>query len=315
MPKRRSLSDRVTDSFKVLTELDLSHAYERQAGTIALSVLAVLALALLLVTGGPTAARGTVDVLVELPAAPGLARGDPVLVQGARVGQVSSVTLTSPGHVRVVLEVDERHAPRADAEAQMVALDLIGGQAVHYAPGRSPAPLASGVPVVGAPAVLFRDRLTQLREQAAELLVGLRDVDPDALAAEVGRTRATLARARAAAAAFPADSLAVLARATAARGDSLMAAFTAFRASVPRDAIQAQRESLAVNAATLLAEVGAVQEALDHLRDRVARRAGTAGRLAHDSTFRLELDAARTSLRLLLEKFGGRRRAPPPPPP
>lgn len=315
MAKRRSLSDRVTDSFRVITELDLSHAYERQAGTVALAVLGVLAVVLLIATGGPTAARGTIDVAVALPEAPGIARGDPVLVQGARVGQVKSVDLVRPGHVRVVVTVDEAHAPRADADAHLVALDLVGNQAVAYHPGRSDTRLADTAEVVGSPSVVMRDRLLRLREQAAELLVGLRDVDPAVLAAELRRTRDALEQARAAAAAFPTDSLAALARATTARGDSLLGAFATLKARIPRDAIQAQRESLSVNAAMLLGEVGAVQEALDQLRERVASGSGTVGRLARDSTFRRELDAARTSLRLLLEKFGGRRPAASPPPP
>lgn len=313
MAKRRTLSDRVTDSFKVLTELDLSHAYERQAGTVALSLLAVVAVILLLATGGPGGKGGTMAVEVELANAPGLARGDPVLVRGARVGRVETVRLLSPGHVRVTLAVAQAHAPRRDADAQLVALDLVGNQAVQYDPGRAAEPLAPDVPVVGSPAVLFGDRLTQLKDQAAELLVRLREVDPDALVAEVARTRRALARAQAVAAAFPADSLATAARATVARGDSLMGAFEGLRAAFPRAAIQAQRESLAINAAALLEGVGEVQGTLDLLRERVAAGEGSVGRFAHDSTFRRELDAARSSLRRLLEKFGVRRPAAPPP--
>jgi len=315
MPQRRSLSDRVTDSFKVLTELDLSHAYERQAGTIAIGFIVVLAIATLIVTGGLSRARETVQVVVELPEAPSLARGDPVLVQGVRVGQVHSVQLLRPGHVRVGLTVDVAHAPRQDADARLVAMDLIGNQAVMYEPGRSETPLPDGRTVTGSPSVLLRDQLTQLKDQAAEMFVGLRDVDPEVLAAEVRRTRDALRRAQAAAAAFPTDSLAALARATTARGDSLMVAFATLRGSFPKEALAVQRESLQVNAATLLGEVGAVQEALDVLRARMARSEGTVGRLQHDSTFRRELDAARMSLRLLLEKFGGRRPVASPPPP
>jgi ABC-type transporter Mla subunit MlaD len=313
MPKRRSLSERVTDGFKVLTELDLSHAYERQAGTIALGLLAVLALVVLLTTGGPAGDRGMVEVDVELPAAPGLARGDPVLVLGARVGRVEGVRLVSPGHVLVTLSVARAHAPRLDADAQLVALDLIGNQAVQYDPGRASAPLAPNAPVVGSPSVLFSDRLTQLKEQAAELLVGLREVDPDELAAEVERTRQALARAEAVAGAFPADSLAAAARVTIARGDSLVAEFGALGTAFPRAALQAQRESLAVNAAALVEQAGEVQATLDRLRERVAGGEGSLGRLTHDTAFRHQLEAARTSLRLLLEKFGGRRPAAPPP--
>ena len=315
MPQRRSLSDRVTDSFRVLTELDLSHAYERQAGTIALGALALLVLVGVLATGGLATGRGTIPVAVELPAAPGLARGDPVLVRGVHVGRVESVRLLRPGRVEVMLSVEEAHAPRADADAQLVALDLVGNQAVQYEPGRSATRRAPDRPVAGSPAVVLSDRLAQLREQAAELIVGLREVDPEVLAAAVRRTREALAGAQAVAAGFPADSLAAAARTIAARGDSLVARFDAVRAAFPRDAIQAERESLATNAAALLAEVGEVQGSLDRLREQVARGEGDAGRFTHDTTFRHELDAARASLRLLLEKFGGRRRATSPPPP
>jgi ABC-type transporter Mla subunit MlaD len=312
MAKRRTLADRVTDSFKVLTELDLSHAYERQAGTVALVLLGILGLVLLVATGGPGGDRGTVGVNVELPTAPGLARGDPVLVLGARVGQVEGIRLLRPGHVLVTLTVDAAHAPREDADAQLVALDLVGNQAVQYDPGRAAAPHAPDQPVIGSPAVLFSDRLTQLRERAAELLLGLREVDPDELAAEVERTRRALARAEAAAAAFPQDSLAAVTRLAAARGDSLIAAVRTLQEALPGAAVRTQRESLAVSAATLLEGVGEVQGTLDRLRERMAGE-GNVGRFTRDSTFRAELDAARTALRQLLEKFGGRRPAAPPP--
>jgi ABC-type transporter Mla subunit MlaD len=313
MPQRRSLGDRVTDSFRILTELDLSHAYERQAGAIALGVLAVLLLVGVFVTGRRAAGHPTIDVAVDLPAAPGLARGDAVLVRGVRVGRVESIRLLSPGRVRVMLSVGEAHAPRVDADARLVALDLVGSQALQYDPGRAETPLAPDLPVAGSAAVLLQDRILQLKEQAAELLVGLSELDPDMLDADVRRTRAALARAEAAARAFPSDSLAALARAIAARGDSLIASLGALRAAFPREELRAQRESLAANAATLLAEVGEVQGSLDRIRELAAQRGGRAGRLG-DSTFRRELDAARTSLRLLLEKFGGRRPASPPPP-
>jgi ABC-type transporter Mla subunit MlaD len=310
---RRSLANRVTDSFRVLTELDLSHAYERQAGTVALVLLGVLVVALLVATGGPSGERGRVRVDVELPAAPGLARGDPVLTRGVRVGRVEGVRLLSPGHVQVTLSVDEAHAPRTDAGAQLVALDLIGNQAVQYEPGQAADPLAPGESVLGVPSVLFSDRLTAVKEQAAELVVGLREVDPEALAAEVERTRRALARARAAAAAFPADSFAAAVRASVARGDSVMAAFGDLRAAYPRAALDARRDSLAVSTAALFEQVGEVQGRLDHLRAQLTPDGGNVGRLTGDSTFRRELDAARASLRALLARFGGRRPAAPPP--
>lgn len=312
MPKRRSISDRVTDSFRVLTELDLSHAYERQAGTVTLIVLAAaVGIAVLAGTRAARVAR-TTSVDIELPSSGGLAAGDPVRVRGAQVGRVRAVRLLSPGRVRVSVTVGEAYAPRADATAAPMAVDLVGNVALDYHPGRAAEPLPPGVPVAGTAAATLNERLIDLRDQAAELAIRLRDFDPQVLMADVHRTREALARAQAAASAFPADSLAVALAVTSARGDSVMASLAALGEAFPREAIQAQRESLATNAAALFAEVGEVQASLDRLREQVARGEGNFGRLRHDGTFRAELDSARTSLRLLLEKFGGRRSPPPP---
>lgn len=314
MAKRRSLSDRVTDSFRVLTELDLSHAYERQAGTIALIVLGVVIVTGLIVTGGRAGNGDRIAVEAEVPGAAGLAGGDPVLVRGVRVGQVERVELLAPGQVRIRLSLDPAYAPRRDASVALVALDLVGNQGVMYDPGQAPDPLPADVPVIGPAPETLAEQMQGLREQAGELLVRFREFDPQELSAELERTRAALARAQAAAAAFPADSIATAVRTTAARGSALMADLDSLRAAFPREALQAQRESLATNAATVFANVGEVQGSLDRLRDQVARGEGNVGRFAQDSTFRNELDAARTSLRLLMEKFLGRRPAPEPPP-
>lgn len=315
MAKRRSLSDRVTDSFRVLTELDLSHAYERQAGTIALLVIGLALLAILIATGAGWAGESdTIPVEAELPSAGGLAGGDPVLIRGVPVGRVESVQLVGPGRVRISLSLERAYAPRRDASVELVALDLVGNQGVTYDPGRAADPLPADVPVVGSASVTLTEQFEALGGQAAELLVRLREVDPEELSAEIGRTRKALAGARVVAEAFPMDSLAVAVRAAAVRGDALIASFDSLRASFPRAALTAQRESLAINAAELFANVGEVQGSLDRLRDQVARGEGNAGRFTRDSTFRNELDAARTSLRLLMEKFLGRRPAEPPPP-
>ncbi|MDH5197771.1 MAG: MlaD family protein, partial [Gemmatimonadota bacterium] len=150
MAKRRSLSDRVTDSFRVLTELDLSHAYERQAGTIALIVLGVAIVVALIVTGGRVGGSDRIAFEAEVPSAGGLASGDPVLVRGVPVGRVEGVDLIGPGHVRVRLSVDPAYAPRRDASVVLVALDLVGSQGIMYERGVAADPLPADVPVVGA---------------------------------------------------------------------------------------------------------------------------------------------------------------------
>jgi len=311
MPRRRSLSDRVTGSFRILTELDISHAYERQAGTLALIALAVVAVGVVLVsslTGGP--ARVTVPI--EFPSSGGLAAGDPVLLKGVRIGRVESVRLLGPGRVRVTTSLDPQYAPRRDATAEVLALDLVGNQAVTYDPGTAGQELPSGVPVVGAEPVTLTQQLATLREQAGEIAVRLRGFDPAEFREELERTQEAFARAQRAARAIPADSLAAAVAAVLVEGRGLVSRLDTLRAAFPAATIAAERDSLAANAAVLMDQVAEVQGSLGRLRTRMDEGEGNIGRFRQDSTLRVEVDAVRTSLRLLQEKLLGRR--PPPTP-
>lgn len=305
MPRRR-LSDRITDSFRVLTELDLSHAYERQAGTLALVFLAIVAVGALVIS---SRMRGPVHtpVVIEFPTSGGLARGDRVLVLGAPVGRVRDVRLLGPGRVQVTASVERPYAPRRDASAQILALDLVGTQAISYDPGVAPDPLPAGVAVAGTAAVTVTQQLASLREQAAEIAVQLRDFDPEVFREDLARTRRALARAQEAVRAVPADSLARQLDGLFDEGRVLVARLDSLQAAFPAAALAAQRESLAANAAVLMEQVGAVQLSLAEVRERLAAGEGNVGRFQRDSTLRVELDGVRTSLRLLQEKLLGRR--------
>jgi ABC-type transporter Mla subunit MlaD len=309
MPQRRSLADRVTDSFRALTELDLSHAYERQAGTIALIVMALIAAAGILVAdwmAGPD--RQT--VAMEFPSAAGLAGGDPVLLRGVPIGRVRTVELVGPGRVRVTASLDAVLAPRRDAEAEILALDMVGNQAVGYHPGVADEPLPTGVAVPGVAGPTMGGRMEALRDQAAELAVRLRDLDPAVFRDDLARTHAAFARARAATAGLPAQSLATAIDDLLGRGQALVGRLDSVRAAYPAAALAAQRDSLAASASVLMDEVGQVQGTLDVLRERIAAGEGNVGKFRRDSAFRTELDGARVALRRLQETLLGRR--PPP---
>jgi len=311
MPPRRSLSDRVTGSFRILTELDISHAYERQAGTLALLALAVVAIGVVLVSR-LTREPARVTVPFEFPSSGGLAAGDPVLLKGVRVGRVESVRLLGPGRVQVTTSIDPQYAPRRDAKAEVFALDLVGKQAVAYEPGTAGQELPAGVAVVGAEPATLTQQLGALREQAGEIAVRLRGFDPAGFQEELERTRRALARAQRAANAIPADSLATAVHALLGEGRSVVSRLDTLRAAFPAATLAAQRDSLAASAAVLMEQVSEVQGSLGRVRTRMDEGEGNIGRFRQDSTLRVELDAVRTSLRLLQEKLLGRR--PPPTP-
>jgi ABC-type transporter Mla subunit MlaD len=311
MPQRRSLAERVTDSFRVLTELDLSHAYERQAGTIAIGVMAVVAVAVLVagsLTGGPPHRA----VAMEFPNAGGLAGGDPVLLRGVPVGRVRAVELVGPGRVRVTTSVDANLAPRRDASAAIVALDMVGNQAVSYLPGVAGEALPGGAAVPGVIGPTIAGQMSGLRDQVAALAVQLRGLDPAVFRDDLARTQVALARARAAARSFPAESLATAVDGLLGRGQRLLERLDSVGAAFPEAALAAQRESLATSASVLMDEVGRVQGSLDAMREKVAAGEGNIGKLQHDSAFRTELDGARVALRRLQETLLGRK--PPPAP-
>jgi ABC-type transporter Mla subunit MlaD len=312
MPQRKSLADRVTDSFRAITELDLSHAYERQAGTVALIAAAVIAVSVLLVlrwTAGPRHQT----VTMEFPSASGLSGGDPVLLFGAPIGRVHAVELLGPGRVRVSASLDATLAPRRDAAAEIIALDMVGNQAVSYHPGRAEEPLPAGAAVPGVTAPTPADHLAGLREQAAEITEQARAFDPAVFRGDLARLQDAMTRARASVHRFPADSLGTAIDGLLARGEMLVDRLGSLQAAFPRAELAAQRESLTASTAVLMEEVGAVQAGLGAIQDRVAAGEGNIGRFQQDSAFRTELDGVRLSLRLLQEKLLGR--APPPPRP
>lgn len=306
---RRSLSDRVTDSFRVISALDLSHAYERQAGTIALAVLTVVALVVAVATGRLLGGEPAAAVTVEAPASGGLARGDPVLVRGVRVGRVEHVRLAAPGRVDVAITVAHEYAPRADATARVVALDLVGSAGVAYDPGTAAQPLAEGRTVPGESEPSLQERLQQLGAQAGTTAAALRRFDRTTFAADVEATRLAFERARAAAATFPAESLLTATTALLGMADALLARVDAVRDTFPAEVIAARRDTLAQNASALMAAIADVQASLGQIRERTARGDGNVYRFTRDSVFRQELEAARASLEALQVKYLGRRPA------
>jgi len=306
MPQRRSLAKRVSDTFQVITELDLSHAYERQAGTVTIVVALLLLIIGALVIGPRFVGAPTrIPVVVEFPEVAGLAPGNPVTVLGAKVGRVEAIHLQRQGHVRVTLSVKDGFAPRADAKAQVVSLNLMGGRAVAYTPGTAVQPLPTGETITGSPSQALGEQVTALRGQAADLLVGLRRVDQDALARDFRMVEAAVARSRAAAAGFPADTVRVDLEAAFASTDSLLAHVRAVLAALPPDSVHLM-DTLRVSAGQLMEQLANAQDAFGRVQTSLREGKGTAGRLRSDSALREAIAGVRRSLELLQLKFLGR---------
>lgn len=307
MPSRRSIPQRVSDSFRVIKELDLSHVYERQAGSVTLLVLA-LAVGGAVVGGWLAWGRGRVTVVAEFDGARGLVGGDPVVVAGVSVGRVRRVELVEPGRVRVTMVVERGRRPRRDASLAIVSLNLIGDVAVSYDPGGDTVYLSDGQLLAGrAPASLDAE-LVGLRERAEDAALASRAFLRPDFAADVADARAATTRAQAALASAGAAPAAALAEALAA-GQAALRSLDSLVSRVPVDSTRVRLDELGTNAGELMAGVGAFQERLAAVQQRMARGEGNVGLATRDSALRVALAATRRSLDHLLLKYLGRRPA------
>lgn len=102
------------------------------------SLLLVGALVLLGTGGGGSAGGYRVDAIFD--SAGFLVPGQDVKIAGARVGEVTAVTLTAERRARVAMRIDEGFAPfRADADCTVQPQSLIGERFVQCTPGTAEA--------------------------------------------------------------------------------------------------------------------------------------------------------------------------------
>jgi len=93
----------------------------------------------------------------------GLREGDPVRTSGVRVGRVVDIALRGAGDVLVSFDLGAGGgAPRADASARILSMDLFGARFIDYNPGRATEALPAN-------RVLTGQRIEDLSEMAAAL--------------------------------------------------------------------------------------------------------------------------------------------------
>jgi ABC-type transporter Mla subunit MlaD len=310
MPSRRSLPQRVSDSFRVIKELDLSHQYERQAGTIAFLVLAAGLVVATIAGGWLAGGRRPVSVEVEFRAAQGLVGGDPVLLAGVPVGRVRRVELVEAGRVRVSMVIQRRHRPRRDAQFEITAVNLLGNVAVRYRPGTDTTPAAPGRVLAGRTPEDFSARMLAVRETGAEVAVSARAFLRRDFQGDVAAARAATGRAQAALAGVRGAPVQALTEALTA-GQAMLASLDSLVRNAALDSARGRLAELGDRAGPLMTGVADTRARLAEIQARMDSGQGNVGRALHDSTIRRELDATRRSLDDLLFKYLGRRPAPP----
>ena len=310
MPARRSLPQRVSDSFRVIRELDLSHQYERQAGTIAFLVLAAGLVVATIAGGWLARGRRPVSVLVEFGAAQGLVGGDAVLLAGVPVGRVRRVELVEADRVRVSMVIERKHRPRRDAQFEIAAVNLLGNVAVAYRPGADTVLPSPGQVLAGRTPEGFAARLLAVKETGAEVALSARAFLRPDFQRDLAAARAATARARAALPGVRGAPVQALTEALTA-GQAMLASLDSLVRNAALDSARGLLGELGGRAGPLMDGVGDTRARLAEIRARMDSGQGNAGRALHDSTLRRELDATQRSLDDLLFKFLGRRPAPP----
>jgi phospholipid/cholesterol/gamma-HCH transport system substrate-binding protein len=301
MPSRRSLPQRVSDSFRVIKELDLSHRYERQAGTVVFLVLAAGLVAATLAGGWLARGRRPVSVRVDFSAAQGLVGGDPVLLAGVPVGRVRRVELVEAGRVRVTMMIQRRYQPRRDAQFEIAAVNLLGDVAVSYRPGSDTTGLDSDEVLAGGAAEGFSAQMLAVREAAEEVALSARAFLRRDFQADVAAAQAALAGARGP----PVQALNEALRA----GQAVLASLDSLTGNAALDSARGRLAELGGRADSLMAGVRDTRARLADIQARMDSGQGNVGRALRDSTLRRELDATQRSLDHLLFKYLGRRPA------
>ncbi len=136
-----------------------------------------------------------VEVSVRFEDVGTLTKGDPVEVSGVRIGRVSETELEAEGRVLVVLELDERFAPKIDANATIKSLDFLGAKFVDYTPGTSSMALGADQVVIGTAGTDLAETTSKLTDNAVGVMLNMQRMLSQQLSEDVHNTLVATQRA------------------------------------------------------------------------------------------------------------------------
>lgn len=110
------------------------------------------------------------DLFVELDKAPGLGKGDAVLLNGVDVGDVRSLDFGRDNRVIVRTRLTRRLRLGEDPSARLVPVDLFGRMSLVLVPGRGERVLAPGDTLRGSTPTSLSSRLDALAGRADRML-------------------------------------------------------------------------------------------------------------------------------------------------
>jgi phospholipid/cholesterol/gamma-HCH transport system substrate-binding protein len=274
--------------------MDLTYKQEVGVGALVLVGVAVLLVGLFWLTGKSLGTSGIkVDVMFESVA--GLKQGDPVLVSGVKKGRVARVNLERVKSVRVTLDLSSDVAPRIDASAAVVALDLFGAKFIDYNPGAREEMLADGHSITGSHAPDIADVAQGVATRANELMENAANIVSDRLGEDIHNTLVVTQRAMTTLSNMPEGPFITQTTRTLQATERVMQRVDSMLGSGTGTNI----DSISKNLATLTNHLTHTTAQLDTLLSRINRGEGTLGRMAADTAMYAnlrDLSAALTAL-------------------
>lgn len=260
---------------------------KRIRNTMALGLLTVVAVALFFwglyfLLGSPLL-RGEVDVVALMENGAGVRRGDPVQVQGVKVGSVNSVKLGPDQDVILRMRLDRGISLPVDTHA-VVAGDVFGAHLVNLIPGKSLVRLQEHDTIQGATEPQLTQLAAHLGERAGKVLTNVDSLLSPRTLADLQATASVLpASARQLQDAFAQLHLAAAAlRRTAEDAEKAKAA----------DALVGALDEVQNSAAALTSAAQNMDRSLDSFSSLMAKLdqgQGTLGKLVNDSSLYVEM--------------------------
>ena len=289
------------------SDAELEHAIppralrsEARVGIFILAGALAALMALFLMTD-PSMFRGRYSVYAVVENAGGLRRSDPVQMLGVNIGRVMTFEMV-PAGVNIELEIEGEYSVPGNSRVRLVGVGLLGGRTVEILPGDSPVMAEGGDVLQGTVSSDVFDIVSDIGDEATDMIQRVADLLNEPTVASVQSSAQELESLL--------TDFAVIAREQRSELTQLVESISEAARSVSSTTTSTAPalESAAMRADSALAAVNqnleTLEPAIADLRAilaRMERGEGTLGRLSHDDSLYVNLTAAASSLRMLLD--------------
>lgn len=289
------------------SDAELQHAIppralksEARVGIFILAGALAALMALFLMTD-PSMFRGRYSIFAVVENAAGLRRSDPVQMRGVNVGRVMSFEMV-PAGVNIELEIEGEYQVPDDSRVRLVGIGLLGGRTVEILPGGSPVMAEGGDILQGTVSSDVYGIVSDIGDEATDMIQLVANLLNEPTVASFQTSAQELESLLTDFAVIAREQRSEITRLVESINEAARAVSSTTTSTAPA------LESIAVRADSALAAVNqnleVLEPALADLRAimaRMERGEGTLGRLSRDDSLYVNLNAAASSLQLLLD--------------